>query len=148
MTRQEMLDAIEVAREIHKRQMDKVQHIIKGELSEDPTPLGKMECECGQWFYANKDLMTKILGFQMYERLDKTHERWHKDYSRVYDIYMEQQKRGNGFFSKVLHKNMDALEFDKLKLYYKELSEVTEELMRETDAAKRRVAALAESKFK
>ena len=148
MTREEMLDAIEVARETHKRQMDKIIHIIKGEHVEEPTALGKMECECGQWFYSNKDLMTKILGHQMFERLDRVHETWHKDYSRVYDIYREQQKRGNGFFSKVLHKQTDALEYDKLKLYYKELTQVTEELMREADAAKRRIAALPESKFK
>jgi hypothetical protein len=147
MTRKEMLDAMAVARETHKRQMDKIQHIIKGEFVAEPTALGKMECECGQWFYANKDEMIKILGHQMFERLDKVHENWHIDYSRVYEIYNAQQKRGDGFVSKMLHKGQNTLERDKLKLYYKELCELTDELMREADAAIRRISALPESKF-
>ncbi|WP_428738303.1 CZB domain-containing protein [Sulfurimonas sp.] len=147
MTRKEMLDAMAVARETHKRQMDKIKHIIKGELVEEPTALGKMECECGQWFYSNKDEMTKILGHQMFERLDKVHEKWHQDYSRVYEIYQAKQQRGSGIFAKVINKGKDNLEHDKLKLYYKELSELTDELMREADAAMRRITALPESKF-
>lgn len=148
MTKEEMLDAIEAAKEIHKKQMDKIESIIKGNMVEEPTALGKMECECGQWFYANKEIMTKVLGHQLFERLDKVHEKWHKDYSRVYEIYQNQQKKKTGFFSKVINSKMDPLEFDKLKLYYKELSEITNEMFREADTAIRRVAALPASKFR
>lgn len=147
MTKSDMLQAIESAREIHKKQMDKIQNIIKGNHIDDPTPLGKMECECGQWFYANKDLMTKILGHQLFERLDAIHETWHKDYSRVYAIYQEQQKKQNGFLGKIFNSNYSALEYDKLKLYYKELSAVTDQLFTQTDVAIRRISALPESKF-
>ncbi|MFT7860667.1 MAG: CZB domain-containing protein [Sulfurimonas sp.] len=148
MTKQEMLEAIESAKDIHKKQMDKIKDIMRGHEVDKPTALGKMECECGQWFYANQDIMIKILGHQLYERLDSIHERWHQDYSRVYEIYQKQQEKKKGFFSKVLGNGMDPLEYDKLKLYYKELSQITEEMFREADTAVRRVAALPESKFK
>ncbi|MBD3797650.1 MAG: CZB domain-containing protein [Campylobacterales bacterium] len=147
MTKSDMLQAIKSAREIHKKQMDKIQNIIKGNYIDDPTALGKMECECGQWFYGNKDLMTKILGHQLFERLDAIHETWHKDYSRVYAIYQEQQKKQNGFLGKIFNSNYSALEYDKLKLYYKELSAVTDQLLTQTDVAIRRISALPESKF-
>ena len=148
MTREEMLDALDSARDTHKRQMEKIQQMIRGKFVEKPTELRKMECECGQWFYANKDIMIKILGHQLFDRLDKIHEQWHQDYSRVYEIYQNKQNRSNGFLSKVIQKNNDTLENDKLKLYYKELSEITQEMMREADTAIRRVSALPESKFK
>ncbi len=148
MKKNEMLQAIESARETHKKQMDKIREIVKGKEVEEPTALGKMECDCGQWFYSNKDIMIKILGHQLFERLDKIHEQWHKDYSRVYDIYQKHQKKKTGLFSKMIYRNMNALESDKLKLYYKELSQITDELFREADTALRRVAALPDSKFK
>lgn len=148
MRKEEMLVAIESARETHKKQMDKIKALIQGKEVENPTALGKMECECGQWFYSNKDIMIKILGHQLFERLDKSHEKWHKDYSRVYDIYKNQEKKKTGFLSKLVGRKMSALEFDKLKLYYKELSQITDDMFHEADTAMRRVAALPESKFK
>lgn len=148
MTKTEMLEAVVAAKDIHKKEMEKIENIIKGKSVEEPTALGKMECACGKWFYANEDMMKKILGHQLFERLDKTHEKWHKDYSRVYEIYQNQKERKTGFFSKIINKKMDALEYDKLKLYYKELSQITDELFREADAAIRRITALQESKFK
>lgn len=148
MKKTEMLQAIESARDTHKKQMDKIKDIIKGKDVEKPTALGKMECECGQWFYSNKDIMTKILGHQLFERLDKIHEQWHKDYSRVYEIHQKQQKKKAGFLSKVFNARMSSLDSDKLKLYYKELSQITDDMFREADTALRRVAALPESKFK
>lgn len=148
MTKQQMVEAIESARETHQKQMEKIVKTIKGDIVEEPTALGKMECECGQWFYANKDIMIKILGHQLFERLDRVHELWHQDYSRVYEIYQNKKKRGTGFFSNILNKKTDTLEHDKLKLYYKELTQITEEMFREADTAIRRVSALPESKFK
>lgn len=148
MKKNEMLQAIELAKETHQKQMEKIKDIIKGKDVERPTALGKMECECGQWFYSNKDKMTQILGHQLFERLDKIHEQWHKDYSRVYEIHQKLQKKKTGFFSKVIHSRMSTLDADKLKLYYRELSQITDDMFREADTALRRVAALPESKFK
>lgn len=147
MNKQDMLDAIEVARKLHKKEMTKIEALIKGQEIETPTALGKMECACGQLFYSNADMMKKILGLQLYEKLDKTHENWHKDYSRIYEIYENQKKRKSGFLSKLMSKEMDPLELDKLRLYHKELMEITEELLRQADLAVRRITALPDSKF-
>ncbi|MDH4944622.1 CZB domain-containing protein [Sulfurimonas sp. C5] len=148
MKKNEMLEAIALAKETHQRQMDKIKQIIKGKDVEEPTALGKMECECGQWFYSNKDTMTQILGHQLFERLDKIHEQWHKDYARVYQIHQKLQKKKTSLLSKVFNGSISSLDADKLKLYYKELSQITDDMFREADTALRRVAALPDSKFK
>ena len=147
MRKQDMIDAIENARQIHQNQMDKVRIIVRGEDVDEPTPLGKMECECGQWFYGNKEMMIKVFGHQLFERLDALHEKWHVEYSRIYEIYLEHQKRKEGAIGKLFFKNLNHKQKEKLGLYYRELKDVTKELMAVTESALRRVLALQESKF-
>lgn len=147
MTKQDMIQAIEQARQTHEEQMEKVRVIVKGEDVEEPTPLGKMECACGVWFYTNKEMMIKILGHQLFERLDTLHEKWHVDYSRIYEIYVEHQKRKEGVIGKLFFQNLSHKQREKLTLYYRELKEDTKELLNVTDTALRRVSALQDAKF-
>ena len=147
MTKQEMIDAIETASQIHKDQMQKVRIIVKGEDVDEPTPLGKMECACGQWFYGNKEIMIKIFGHQLFERLDKLHTQWHEEYAKIYEIYFEHQKRKEGEIGKLFFQNLSEKQRDELHTYYKALKEVTQSLMDVTQSALRRVHALQNAKF-
>ena len=147
MRKDEMIAAINNAKEVHLEQMKKIKAEIAGKDIENPTPLGKMECECGLWFHANEKIMKDILGLQLFERLDRNHEQWHKDYENIYNLFFKEEKK-KGFLSKIMtssKKNM--LKIDKAKLYYSELKKDTEELLNTSDIALRRVAALNESKF-
>nr|WP_275714806.1 hypothetical protein [Sulfurimonas sp. SAG-AH-194-L11] len=83
---------------------------------------------------------------QFFEHLDKQHEAWHKSYSSIYKIFLEDKKRG--VFGKLLDfGESKSMKMDKAKLYYSELQEETKELLKTADAAIRRVSALQESKF-
>jgi hypothetical protein len=63
---------------------------------------------------------------------------------RIYKIFFLEKK---GFFSKLFGKKIEPFELDKAKLYYKELEDVSKELLHAIDATLRRINALPESKF-
>ena len=141
-----MIKALEDAKKLHQLQMSKIEQLIEGKKIEHPTAVGKMDCECGSWFYSNKDKMVAILGLQLFERLDNTHEEWHREYSKIYNIFFKEEKKS--FFSKLIGSKVDPLELDKVKLYYSDLRKITESLLHTADSALRRVSALSSEKFK
>lgn len=147
MTKQQMLDAIENAKNVHIKQMKKIESVLDGKKIDDPTALGKMECECGQWFHANEQEIIAILGMQFFERLDKHHEVWHLNYASIYKLLFVEEKKG--LFSKVLSSiTQDSMKIDKAKFYYTQLQRDTFELLKTSEAASRRVIALSDAKFK
>ena len=146
MNKEEMIESLQRAKKIHIAQMQKIESLLDGDSVENPTAVSKTECDYGKWFYGNKDQVMRIIGAQLYERIDKFHEEWHMGYVRIFNIFFKDKKEG--LFSKLLgsHK-ANPLEIDKGRLYYLELNEVTKNLLSATDAAIRRVSALNESKF-
>ena len=148
MNKEEMLKSLENAKKLHITQMQKIDSLLRGETIENPTAVGKTECEYGQWFYGNKEQVLPILGAQLYERIDKLHEEWHFGYARIFNIFFKDKDKKQGLFSKLLGgSKADSLDIDKGKLYYAELADVTKGLLSATDIAIRRVGALNESKF-
>lgn len=123
--------------------------MMKGQEVQNPTALSKKECECGVWFYTNEKMMKDILGAQLFDRLDKHHENWHKNYLSIYEIFFkEDPKKKKGLISKIFGKGkIDSLTLDKAKLYFSELQNATDELLIASESAMRRVSALKESKF-
>jgi hypothetical protein len=97
MNKSQILDAIENARKAHLEQMDKIRSVMNGIHIDNPTALSKMECDCGVWFYNNEDMMKNILGALLFDRLDKAHEDWHKEYLNIYNIFFKEEKK-NRFF--------------------------------------------------
>lgn len=145
MTKSEMIAAIENAKEVHLTQMNKIKSEIAGKNIENPTALGKMECECGVWFYEHEKEMKSVLGLQLFEHLDRDHEQWHLDYANIYNLFFKEKKRG--LLSKVLGLKHDQMTLDRAKIYYRELESDTKALLATADSALRRVHALHESKF-
>jgi hypothetical protein len=143
-----MLDAIENAKKIHLQQMQKISAVLDGKKIDNPTALSKMECECGVWFYSNESQMKEILGAQLFERLDTSHEKWHKEYVNIHDIFFKEDEKKRGFLSKILKRDkIDPLLLDKAKLYFIDLQKSTDELLLVSESASRRVSALKDTKF-
>jgi len=147
MRKEDMIEAIEDAKNLHLEQMQKIKSEMAGKKVENPTALGKMECECGLWFHANEKIMIDILGLQLFERLDKNHEQWHVDYENIYNLFFKEEGK-KGFLSKIIAAtSSDMMKIDKGKLYFSELQKDTKELLKTSEIALRRVAALSNSKF-
>jgi len=146
MTKVEMLEAIENAKHVHLEQMGKIKSEIAGKKVKNPTALGKMDCECGIWFHAHEKEMKSVCGLQLFERLDKSHEKWHIDYANIYNLFFKEEKKG--LFSKIIGSSTsNEMKLDKAKLYFSELQKDTDELLAISESAVRRVSALSDSKF-
>ena len=147
MNKQDTLAILLDAKKRHIEQMGKIELLLAGKKVDNPTPLGKMECDFGKIFYGQKDVFFHLLGAQFYEKIDKLHEQWHLGYVKINALFF--QEKSEGFFSKILgaHK-IDPLTYDKAKLYYVELKAVTSELLKLLDISIRRVEATSDTKFK
>jgi hypothetical protein len=148
MTKNETLEAIKKAREAHELQMEKIAAAMEGKTISNPTAVQKTECAFGKWLYDEENRMKLIIGSQFFAALDLEHEKWHTEYKKIHSIlFNEKQKKG--LFSRMLGKsNIEPLEMDKVKLYYKDLQDTTERLLKALGSAERRVNALSETKFR
>ena len=146
MNKEETLQTIRDARDAHISQMNKIEALLNGEEVENPTAVACTECAFGLWLYNKNNRVEAIIGEQFYRQIELLHTKWHGEYSRIFDIFFKNRKKG--FFAKVLGlSKIEEKEFDKAKLYYSELKETTEELLRILGSSQRRISALNESKF-
>jgi hypothetical protein len=146
MDKNQTLEAIEMAKNAHENAMAKIETAMNGDKVETPTPSAKTMCRFGKWLYAEENHLSEILGELFYNKLEKAHEQWHLEYTRIFNIFFKEKK--GGFFSGLLGGNkVDPLELDKAKLYYSELEVSTKELLHVLGACERRVSAMSEAKF-
>ncbi len=146
MKKEKALEAIEKAIESHKAQMAKIERLVYAQTVENPTAVSKVQCDFGKWLYNKENHVQEIIGDLFYERLDTLHEKWHKEYFKIFKIFFPDDKKG--FFSKLIgSKQVDTLALDKARLYYTEIGETTHDLLVVLSSSQRRMSALSESKF-
>jgi len=146
MNKENALNAIHEAKKAHELQMEKIEATINGKDIQNPTAVVRTECSFGRWLYDENNHIKEILGLQFFTNLEVAHTKWHNEYMKIYDIFFEGRKKA--FFSdKLKPKKVSEMDLDKAKLYYVELKETTDELLRAIASSERRLSALSESKF-
>ena len=152
MDRTKILNLIENMKTAHETQMYDLELLLSGKDIESITPLSKTEWDFGKLLYANESVLRQIIGSLFYEKLDTLHEKWHEEYQKIFDIYkeyFEHKSSRKGLFSKLLGaKKVDEMNIDKAKFYYLELKTTTSELLHTIEVSRRRIVALADTKFK
>jgi len=143
-----LIDKIKVS---HELQMHKLELLMSGKDVESIAPLTKTECELGKLMYNNEEALRMVVGSLFYEKLDAIHEKWHNEYSNIFNIfdeYVKYKSSHKGLFSKLIGvKKISDMDMDKAKLYYSELKLTTQELLHVIDISRRRISALADTKF-
>lgn len=149
MDKQSALESIEKATESHLHQMDKIRSLIAGKDIENPTAVSQTQCAFGKWLYGDDNHVQEILGVQFYENLETLHSSWHIQYFKIYNIFFKREDEHKGLLTKFFGggNKVSEMEIDKAKLYYAELKEVTDKLLKALAASKRRILALSDSKF-
>ena len=146
MDKEQTLEAIQKARAAHESQMAKIEALIEGKEVDNPTAVAKTKCEFGKWLYDDNNKVQKILGAQFYQTIEVVHARWHMEYVRIFDIFFKDKKKG--FFAKITGSTKaNDMQRDKAKLYYSELLQTTEDLLKILASSERRISALSDSKF-
>jgi len=151
-TKVECLDNLQKAENSHKQGMMELEIFIHNYESGDSelkekTPLNKAKCVFGIWFYGEQNL-NLYLGLQLYEKIDALHTSWHHQYTKIYHIYFQDEKKSKGIFGKFFKQKIPQLEIDKAKAYFDDLQSITEELLKQLQVARRRINALSDAKFK
>jgi len=151
MDKIQTLKLIDKIKASHERQMHKLELLMSDKDVDSIAPLAKTECELGKLMYSNEDALRRVVGSLFYEKLDVIHEKWHNEYSNIFNIfneYVQYKSTHKGLFSKLIGgKKVSDMDIDKAKLYYSELKLTTQELLHIIDVSRRRIAALAETKF-
>jgi len=147
MTKNETIEMMKKVKEAHELQMQKIENAMNGEEIKNPPAVDKEACTFGKWLYNEENHIKEIIGSQFYAVLDLEHGKWHAEYSKI-DAILFKGSGQKGLFSRFLgKKSIDPMQLDKIKLYYKELEEITQRLLKALASAQRRVSALNESKF-
>ncbi|WP_321777612.1 CZB domain-containing protein [Sulfurimonas sp.] len=140
------LESIQNARRSHEAQMSKIKTAIDGDKVDDPTAVAKTKCAFGMWLYDDENHLRNILGSLFYDKMEELHAKWHNEYFKLFNIFFKEEKKS--FFSKIIgSSNVSEMELDKAKLYYSELEETTQKLLKVLGSSERRISALPESKF-
>ena len=146
MDKNATLESIQKARHAHESQMEKIEALLKGEKVDNPTAVVKTECAFGKWLYSEDSNLKKVLGALFYSNIETMHAKWHSEYTRLFNIFFKNEKKG--FFSKLTGSSkVDDMDMDKAELYYSELKITTRELLKALDKCERRIEALNNSKF-
>lgn len=146
MDKAKTLESIQNARRAHEAQMAKIKDAIRGNKVDNPTVVSKTKCDFGKWLYDDENHLRDILGSFFYDNMETIHAKWHSEYFRIFDIFFKEEKKS--FFAKILGSSKTSeMELDKAKLYYSELEETTQELLKALGSSERRIGALQESKF-
>ena len=146
MDKEKTIEAIVNAKKAHENQMKKIVALLNGKKAENPTAALKTECDFGKWLYDDNNNLESILGNLFYNKLETLHAKWHIEYMSVFEIFFKPKKKG--FFSKAFgNDKIDEMDLDKAKLYYSELEDTTNELLKTIASSQRRIEALREEKF-
>ena len=146
MNREKTLKALDEATISHEYQMNKVKSLVEGSEIKEPPMVDETKCQLGLWLYDENNHIKEILGAQFFDNLEEAHTRWHREYSRIFDIYYKNRKKG--FFSKLIGSDkIEDIEIDKAKLYNYDLIATSENLFKALAASKRRISAMGDSKF-
>lgn len=147
MDKNKTLESIRDAIKSHESQMSKIESAINGRNVDNPTVISKTDCNFGLWLYNDKNNIRAILGTQFFDKIEALHAQWHIEYAKIFAIFFKEKKKG--FFEKILNSNrkVDDMELDKAKLYFENLLEITQELLKILSASERRVDAMSENKF-
>ncbi len=143
MTKQESVEALELAQKQHEHGMGKIKGILANKDMGELPSLYKTNCQFGTWLYDPNNNLKSLLGSIFYKELDTLHSQWHLEYRELYLLYFTQPDSDG--ISK--QKKVTQMELDKAKYYYNELTHTTEKLVNSLSSCKRRLEALAPSKF-
>lgn len=148
MDQQALQAAIKKAKQSHMVQLDRIDCLIRGiPVSTDPTPVSQKECLFGTWLYGNEPQLRELIFNQNFEEIERLHTLWHEEYARIHQVFYPETQ---GLLSKFMGKKQSASEQarERAKVYFNDLKNVTEQLIRKVESIEKRINALPASKFK
>ena len=146
MNKIDTINSIEKVINFHQKRMQLVEILLSGKTINEVISTSKIESDFGAWLYTPENNLHDTLGAQFYDMLDKSNADWHDKYDNIHDIFFVNKRKG--ILSRLFkRKKIEHMKMEKAKLYYIELQESSNTLLKALASCQRRATALNESMF-
>lgn len=150
MHKDEILDHLRQAKSAHIGWVQRAKFLIEGvSISENAIPVSQMDCRFGKWFYSDGQKLQYIRNnpVECMVEIEELHAELHNVYFNIYKIFYLQDKKG--FFTKIFGKkdNVTQEERELAREYYKEISQLSKELLKQLTMMERRIIVLSEEEL-
>lgn len=152
MTKEEVLEHLRAAKSAHIKWVQKAKLLINGvDIEQSSIPVDSTECNFGKWFYTDGQILNSLSNnpLECMQSIEKLHFDLHDQYLKIFNIYFSQEKKG-GFFAKLFgfkKKEISKTEQELSETYYKDMEEISKQLLEEINRLERRLIAIPESKI-
>ena len=152
MTKEDTIGYLRAAKSAHIKWVQKAKLLISGvEVKEDSIPINSTECKFGKWFYSDGQMLNALSNnpLECMQGIERLHFELHDKYLSIFNLYFSEDKK-QGFFAKFLglkRKSMNEREKMLAVSYYKELEEISKQLLEEINRLERRLLVVSDEKI-
>ena len=143
MAKEDLIEKVAAARRAHTTNLQKAILLAEGiPLSGEQVPVSHKECALGKWLYGDEERIKKVLGQVQFSEIEALHRQWHEAYTRIYDIYYKESKKG--IFGRLFggKPKLSEQARQRAKVYCSELGEYTWSLTKQLDDIERRITKM------
>lgn len=150
MQKNDILEQLRAAKAAHINWVQRAKLLISGfEVKEDAIPVNSTQCQFGKWFYSDAQQLNAMQSnpLECMMTIEQLHFNLHDTYLNIYKIYYQTESKG--FFSKIFGKKKKVSESDKNQAqeYFKNLEDISKQLVDEINRLERRIIAVAAEEF-
>ena len=148
MNKVDTVEHLHAAKKAHVKWVQRAKALIEGlPVEKDAIPVDCTECKFGQWFYSEGQNLNAIPSMDCLHDIETLHFNLHDMYMKIFKLYFGEMNRS--FFSKLFNMKKKVSESDKevARDYYKQLLEISHELLEVIDRLERRLHAMSKTSF-
>lgn len=149
MDKESTLTHLRDAKKAHIKWVQRAKALIEGlPVEKEQVPVDCTECMFGTWFYSDAQELNALPNMDCLKEIEKLHFELHDVYMKIFKIYFSDVNRS--LFSKLFgtKKKVSESEHGIAQEYFKNLREISEQLVTVIERLERRIHALNASSFK
>ena len=148
MDKENIINELRAAKVAHLKWVQRAKSLISGmPVEKEAIPRDYTECVFGQWYYSDGQDIALLPGMSVMDSIGTKHQELHDMYFKIFQVYFG--TGAQGFFSKLLKmkKKISEAEKEMAQHYFKDLENISQELLDLIGRLERRVNALGEEFF-
>jgi Chemoreceptor zinc-binding domain len=148
MNKEATITHLNNAKKAHITWVQRAHALIEGlPIEKEQIPVGCTECQFGQWFYGEGQILGMMPSMDTLKEIETLHFELHDVYMKIFKIYFSDEDRS--LLSKLFgtRKKVSPLNQEAARDYYNQLKTISEKLIVTIERLERRLFALQEGNF-